>query len=110
MNKTWRHYFIDRGINDDLLDQYVIYADNLEKNGLPVIFEVEHLSNLVGIKYPEINNLIFGTKSFYREFKIPKRRGDIEQFNLLTHLYYLVKNGFMIIFYKDRNPPMCICI
>ncbi|MER1808254.1 RNA-directed DNA polymerase, partial [Proteus mirabilis] len=75
MNKTWRHYFIDRGINDDLLDQYVIYADNLEKNGLPVIFEVEHLSNLVGIKYPEINNLIFGTKSFYREFKIPKRRG-----------------------------------
>ena len=29
----------------------------------------------MGIKYPEINNLIFGTKSFYREFKIPKRRG-----------------------------------
>lgn len=75
MNETWSHYFVDRGINYDLIDKYVIYADNLEKNDLPVIFEIEHFANLVGIKYPEINNIIYGTKSFYREFKIPKRRG-----------------------------------
>nr|MBO8919012.1 hypothetical protein [Proteus mirabilis] len=73
-----------------MLDQYVIYADNLEKNGLPVIFEVEHLSNLVGIKYPEINNLIFGTKSFYREFKIPQKEEGISNNSISLPIFIIL--------------------
>ncbi|PVZ78179.1 RNA-directed DNA polymerase [Serratia sp. S1B] len=75
MECTWNNYFSDRGLSPDIIKQYVAYANNLERGNLPVVFEIEHLANLIGIKYPEINNIIFGAKSFYRTFKIPKRRG-----------------------------------
>ncbi|MFJ5484330.1 retron St85 family RNA-directed DNA polymerase [Pectobacterium actinidiae] len=75
MNNNWHDYLADRGLNNALIEEYLAYINRLEENSIPVIFENEHLSRLLGIKYPEFNKLIFGTHKFYRKFKIPKRKG-----------------------------------
>lgn len=75
MEKNWKTFLYDRGVQEDLITIYLSYIKKLEKNSIPVIFELEHLSKMIGIKYPEFNNIVFGTSSFYRKFKIPKKRG-----------------------------------
>lgn len=75
MDRDWGNYYLEKGIKSDFILAYLDYIKVLESKNVPVIFEVEHLSNLIGIKYPEINKIIFGTSSFYREFKIPKKKG-----------------------------------
>ncbi|SHO56340.1 reverse transcriptase family protein [Vibrio quintilis] len=79
MNKTlkeWKSFFEDRGIELELIKEYLEYIDRLETNDCPVIFEVEHLSKLIGINYEDLNKMIFGEKSFYRTFYIKKRSGN----------------------------------
>tara|TARA_R110002050_G_scaffold34959_1_gene88140 strand:+ start:5271 stop:6281 length:1011 start_codon:yes stop_codon:yes gene_type:complete len=71
----WNLYFLDRGISEELATQYLVFITNLSKRNLPIIFEVEHLASLIGIKYLELNKLIYDANDFYREFSIPKRSG-----------------------------------
>ncbi|KHE07953.1 retron St85 family RNA-directed DNA polymerase [Citrobacter braakii] len=75
MENNWKTFFESRGIRDDFIDSYLKYIECINKNEIPVIFEVEHLSHLIGIKYPEINNIIYSPSDFYRTFEIPKRTG-----------------------------------
>lgn len=78
MNKVlreWRNFFEDRGLEIDTINEYLEYIDVLEKKGLPVIFEVEHLSKMMGVKYEDINKMIFSSDNFYRTFFIKKRNG-----------------------------------
>ncbi|HCK7256245.1 retron St85 family RNA-directed DNA polymerase [Enterobacter bugandensis] len=75
MRREWEDFYLEKGINTNFISTYLDYIKTLESRNIPVIFEVEHLSKLIGIKYPEINDIVFGTKSFYREFKIPKKKG-----------------------------------
>lgn len=48
---------------------------NAYHNSVPVIIDLKHLSMLLGLKKGIVTSMIFSPKSFYREFKIPKRRG-----------------------------------
>jgi len=73
--KNWKKYFEDRGLNNDIIDQYLPYIDQLNKNGVPIIFELEHLSSLVGIKIKYLSRMIHSSESFYRTYKMPKKRG-----------------------------------
>lgn len=73
--KKWVSFLEDRGISREVIDQYIPYIKKLIQNNVPVIFENEHLSNLLGIKRLELNKMINSPKDFYREFSIPKRRG-----------------------------------
>lgn len=77
MEQNWEEFFKSRGIKESYIELYLQYIKSIDKNDLPVIFEIEHLSHMIGIKYPEINSLIYGTKNFYRNFKIPKRNGGV---------------------------------
>ncbi|OCH21580.1 reverse transcriptase family protein [Aliivibrio logei] len=71
----WKFYFLDRGISDHLIPQYLSYVEKLTNQQLPIIFEVEHLSVLIGIEYGELNKMVHDSSKFYREFEIPKRSG-----------------------------------
>ncbi|MBQ5964296.1 reverse transcriptase domain-containing protein [Massilia sp. ZL223] len=71
----WRSYFRDRGIPNELTKSYVSYAGSLQKKNLPVIFEFEHLSLLLGLNIEPLARMIASPSSFYREFAIPKRSG-----------------------------------
>lgn len=97
MEENWKIFLIDRGVQADLVTVYLNYIKNLEKKSMPVIFELEHLSKMMGIKYPEFNELVFGTSSFYRKFKIPKKRGGFRNIatpypSLLSCQKWIYKN------------------
>lgn len=72
---NWNRFFNDRGISGHLIVQYMEYVEKLVPQNLPVIFEIEHLSKLVGIEITELKKMISSPHSFYREFSIPKKRG-----------------------------------
>lgn len=71
----WKSFFIDRGISEYLVTQYMLYIEKLVPANLPIIFEVEHLSKLIGVEIDELHKMIACPSRFYREFEIQKRRG-----------------------------------
>jgi hypothetical protein len=75
--EDWEHFFISRGISRDYVTNYIKYIEVLNKNDLPVIFELEHLSKLFGIKISILASMINAPDNFYRKFQIPKRNGGI---------------------------------
>lgn len=94
---TWKRYFEDRGLSPDIIDTYIDYMKPIISKGLPVIFELEHLSLLVGIKTDELLKIIVSPASFYRKFKIPKRSGGTREISspypsLLSCQSWIYKN------------------
>lgn len=71
----WKDYFQDRGLEEKIINQYLPYIDNFNSKNIPVIFEFEHLSKLVGIKPKYLSRMVNKPSSFYRTYKIPKRKG-----------------------------------
>jgi len=45
------------------------------ENKVPVILDPDHLSHLLGLKIGVLTNMVKSPISFYRQFKIPKKRG-----------------------------------
>lgn len=73
---TWEVFFKNRGVGQELIDEYKLYIEGLLKNNVPIIFEFNHLSLLLGRTRPFLATAVNSTESLYREFKIPKRNGD----------------------------------
>lgn len=95
--RKWKSFLEDRGVEQQLLDEYLSYIQELTDKEIPVIFELEHLSRLVGINYISLCEMINSPESFYREFKIPKKRGGRRVLNapypsLLTCQKWIYKN------------------
>ena len=58
----------------------VEYAKKLLENNLPVIFDFEHLSLLLGINKEKLAALVFGEEElFYKKVLIPKKRGGTRE-------------------------------
>lgn len=55
---NWIEYFNNRGISLELTNEYMVFIRHLLSKNLPVIFELEHLSLLLGIQYSEFLKLI----------------------------------------------------
>ncbi|MDN5049677.1 reverse transcriptase family protein [Aliarcobacter butzleri] len=76
----WKAYFKSRGLKDDLIIKYLKYINTLNKNRLPIIFELEHFGKLVGIKSETLNKMIYAPDKFYRTFTMKKRKhGEIRE-------------------------------
>jgi len=73
--KKWEKYLTDRGVYSFYIENYIPYITTLYQNKVPIIFELDHLSDYLGIKKKVLLSMIFGTKKFYRHFLIPKRMG-----------------------------------
>lgn len=77
-NKTiadWNKYFTSKNVDEEAKLSYLKYISTLIDNNVPVIFEIDHLSLLLGIDSVEIRKIINSANSFYRGFQIPKRLG-----------------------------------
>jgi len=74
--KLWKKFFIERGVRDDLQSIYLKYIKVLAQTKSPVIFELEHLSTIIGVEYFQLCKMIAKPDSFYRQFSIKKRNGD----------------------------------
>lgn len=77
--RTWKNYLLDRGVGLSTLHQYLPYVRELRRNNCPVIFEIEHLSILLGIQRNELAKMINSSSHYYRVFKLPKRRGGFRE-------------------------------
>ena len=112
MNKkdieSWLIFFQDRGISRDLIDSYIPYIIKLQKNGIPVIFEKQHLAHLIGIKERVLDKIVISSGKFYREFSIPKKNGGVRDIkspypSLLLCQKWIYKN----ILLKDEPHSNC---
>lgn len=63
------------GFNQLEINRCLQYAENLMNNGLPVIYDIDHFSHLVGYDKQYIRKAITHTPAFYRKFSVPKRNG-----------------------------------
>lgn len=95
--KKWLYYFENRGINSYYIKQYAPYIHKLSQNNVPIIFELEHLSDYLGIKKKILLKMIFSPEKFYRSFFIPKKKGGVREIfspytSLLTCQKWIYQN------------------
>jgi RNA-directed DNA polymerase len=65
----------ENGFSSDYVNKCLSYANPLLDNNLPVVYNINHLSGLVGYNISYIKRAIKFQKYFYREFEIEKRDG-----------------------------------
>lgn len=80
MDKTEYLSKLEQLLNDkEQSKQYIeaclSYAGRLLDNNLPVIFDIKHLSLLIGIDVSELSKMMFADYCFYKECSIPKKNG-----------------------------------
>lgn len=61
------------------IERCLRYAKPLIDQGLPVIYNVDHFSKLVGVKVEYLYLMANASRSFYRNFRIPKSNGKMRQ-------------------------------
>lgn len=61
------------------IERCLSYARPLIEQGLPVIYNVDHFSKLVGVKPEYLYFMANGQKHYYRSFRIPKSNGKTRQ-------------------------------
>ena len=79
--KEWKKFYESRGLDESKTKIYVKYVNRLAEHELPVIFEFEHLTKLLGIEPKYLSSMINSPENFYRSFVIPKRSGGNREIN-----------------------------
>ncbi|MEW8231483.1 MAG: retron St85 family RNA-directed DNA polymerase [Candidatus Thiodiazotropha endolucinida] len=72
---NWIKYYKEIGLPQELIDAYASYIKNFSVKSIPVIYNFEHLSLLLGRNKKYLASAVNSTNSHYREFSIPKRSG-----------------------------------
>jgi RNA-directed DNA polymerase len=78
-SKRFKLYAIEQGFNEDYIYRCLTYAQSLYNKGLPIIYNQEHLSFLVGYQLDYLLSASIKTKKFYRIFSVPKKSGGLRQ-------------------------------
>jgi len=73
----WKRDFIQHGVKDELVADYLVYIKPLVNKGLPIIFDFKHLCLLLGKNTLYLASVVNASSSHYREFTIPKRSGGL---------------------------------
>lgn len=73
----WKRDFIQHGVKDELIADYLAYLKPLVNSGLPIIFDFKHLCLLLGKNTSYLAAVVNASSSHYREFAIPKRSGGV---------------------------------
>lgn len=68
-------------INIDSQTVLLTYAKKLNDQNLPIIYNEEHFSFLVGYEETFLNNICFVKEKYYHSFSIPKHNGKRRQIN-----------------------------
>lgn len=65
------------GLSKERIEELRLYAHDLDEQKLPVIYDQEHFSQLVGYEYDYILGMSNNTSAYYKEYQIPKKRGGV---------------------------------
>jgi len=98
------------------IERCLNYARPLFERNLPIIYDQEHLAQLVGYEYDYLLRVSNSCETFYRKFKIPKKRNgfrtiveplpslkEIQRWILDNILYSCPVSRFAKGFVKDRS-------
>ena len=66
---------LENGFSSDYIKKCLSYANPLLEKNLPVVYNIDHFSGLVGYNISYIKRAVKFQKYFYREFEIEKRNG-----------------------------------
>jgi len=79
--------------SNEYIEMCTRYAEKLLKNNVPVIYNLEHFSLLIGIDKKILASIIFSNKDYlYKTIKIPKKtRGDRKLSVPISTLKYIQK-------------------
>lgn len=77
--KEWDKFYTEKNISEDLKKCLLDYAVVLLEKGVPVIYDLDHLCALLGLKKYYVTSVIFCSNAYYREFKIKKRSGGYRE-------------------------------
>ena len=78
-SSRWYNNFIETGLSSTQSTILTEYAQKLESHSVPVIFELTHLSHLLGMEIELLERIVTMNDRFYRNFTIPKKSGGIRQ-------------------------------
>lgn len=77
--KEWDKFYTEKGVTEDSKKKLLHYAAVLLEKGVPVIYDLDHLCVLLGLKKIYVSSVIFASKYHYRHFKIKKRTGGYRE-------------------------------
>jgi RNA-directed DNA polymerase len=77
--KDFRRAAIENGFSNEYVESCLKYARPLNQRNLPVIYDQEHFSKLVGYKLDYVLAASHSTPKFYRVFNISKKQGGIRE-------------------------------
>lgn len=81
--EEWQSFFNQRvRSNKEVVQGYIKFIALMKEKDLPPIFELKHLSEMVGIDEKILVQVIQGSDYFYRDFLIPKRLGGTRQISV----------------------------
>lgn len=83
--KEWDKFYTEKNVSEDLKKSLLDYAAVLLDKGVPVIYDLDHLCALLGLKKCYVTSVIFCSKVHYREFKIKKRSGGYREIRAPYH-------------------------
>lgn len=119
----WESYqkrFLEEAKNNNksksYCDKWLSYAEHLYKQGLPVIYNQEHLCRLLGYLPEYVYAASNSPQHFYRRFKIKKKNGkprdiaeplpnlkDIQKWILINVLYKIPVSPYAKAYIKNKN-------
>lgn len=80
--------------------ELLLYAKKLKQKGLPVIYDIRHLSYLTGYREAYIQRILKNPQNFYRTFEIAKRSGNkrkiTEPLPGLKYIQYWILNNIVL--------------
>lgn len=69
----------NQGKSKEYCDTWLDYAKRLFDKKIPIIYNHEHLSKLVGYKLNYLYGVVKKPKAYYRTYKIPKKNGGFRE-------------------------------
>jgi RNA-directed DNA polymerase len=86
--------------NEEYIESCLNYARNLNQKNLPIIYDAQHLSMLIGVKLDFLISISNGQRKFYRFFTIAKSNGKsrkiAEPLPLLKEIQHYILNSILI--------------
>lgn len=106
MEETWESRFLteskNQGHSDEFIKTCLDYASVLKSHNMPVIFNEEHLANLMGVDIDHLYAILKNKKSHYTEYKIRKKRGGFREISAPSYqLRHMQRWIYMNILLKE---------
>jgi len=79
--KKFTEKALENGFSTDYIEKCLSYANPILSNNLPVVYNIYHLSGLVGYNVSYLKRAVKFPKYFYRKFEIDKRNGKKRTLN-----------------------------